>query len=425
MKDSRAVYPHLYGAEGITSPGPSFSEPAVEPAVESAVEPDARWEPWKAALSVFVLSRVLILFVSYLALRSFGTGTRHLPTLADPHGSPWFQWDATLFTQIAAHGYSTQGHSALTVAFFPLWPLLTHLAGSPFGPTLGVYYAAGLVLANLCFYFALVLLYLLLRADFDIAVARRGILYLAFYPFALYFFAGYSESLFVLLVVATFLALRRGTTASWWLAGVLGFLAALTRAVGVVLVVPFVVLAAQRCWLASDPVRVRLWRMARMLAPAALIPLGIVAYMGYLGHIAGNPLFFQQMEVRNWGRHLALPWEGIVGALQGLGSRVSTLNVVDLIFLLLPLAILMLGWKRLPPHYSLFAAALALVTLCEPLRAVEPLASAPRYMMVIFPIVVICAIWGRDARFDRWYMAISTGTLALMVALFVSHHWVA
>jgi hypothetical protein len=186
------------------------------------------------------------------------------------------------------------------------------------------------------------------------------------------------------------------------------------------------VLAYQRHWAASAPLRQRLWSTARTLAPAVLAPLGAAAYMLYLGIAHSNPFLFAVMEQRAWGRHLAPPWEGLVGAVRGVfASSVPTLNVTDLIFTLLPLAILAIGWKRLPLHYSLFAASLALLALLEPLRMPEPLASVPRYLMTAFSIIIVCALYGRSPRFDRVYLSVTSAMLALNVVLFTTHHWVA
>jgi len=133
----------------------------------------------------------------------------------------WYHWDAVVYTSIAHQGYSFTPQ----VAFFPLWPLLVHCGGLLLGGVYPLsYYLAGLLLANICFFFTLVVLYCLLTEDFEPSLARRALFYLSFYPYALFFFVGYSESLFVFLCLAVFLLLRRGKALDWWYAGALGFL---------------------------------------------------------------------------------------------------------------------------------------------------------------------------------------------------------
>ncbi|HEX6382326.1 MAG TPA: mannosyltransferase family protein, partial [Acidimicrobiia bacterium] len=139
----------------------------------------------------------------------------------------WERFDALWFLRIATAGYTPGDGSA---AFFPLYPMLIRVLS----PVLGGHpLAAGLLISNAAFLGALVVLYFLSSSEFDEQVARRTILYLTIFPSAYFFLAPYSESLFLLLVVSSLWAARRG---KWWLAGVAGALAAATRNVGVLLV---------------------------------------------------------------------------------------------------------------------------------------------------------------------------------------------
>jgi len=140
----------------------------------------------------------------------------------------WWRWDAVHYVQIAYSGYSGK----LLTVFFPLFPLLMHSVGFLLGGSIIADYAAGLILANSCFYGVLVLFHHLVSKDFGHRVARYALVYLAFAPYGIFFFVGYTESLFLLLTLAFFLFLRRGKPLDWWLAGLCGFLAAFTRTIG-------------------------------------------------------------------------------------------------------------------------------------------------------------------------------------------------
>src|SRR3954467_2623401 len=73
----------------------------------------------------------------------------------------------------------------------------------------------------------------------DALVARRAVWLLALFPASLFFSAVYTEALFLLLSVGSFYAARQGR---WAWAGVLGGAAAMTRNVGVMLLVPLALL---------------------------------------------------------------------------------------------------------------------------------------------------------------------------------------
>jgi hypothetical protein len=378
---------------------------------------------WRDAAWVFALSRLMIFLMTYI-----GTGIFPLSSTLQPqsqtsrlHG--WYHYDAIAYAVVAHQGYSDPHYTA----FFPFWPLLIHILGAPFGGTLNAYYIVGILLANLFFFFALVLFHQLISREFDPAIAKAALLYLAFYPYAIFFFAGYTESLFLLLALAIFLLLRSRKMRYWWLAGLLGALATATRSTGIVLMVPIFVVALQRYWLGAQFHLTSWWQKLHSLAPMLVIPLGLASYMAYLAVTKGNPLLFNSVE-SEWHRHFELPW---VGFLQAIGQSFdqnapqSTANFLDLVFTLIPLIVLVVGWKRLPLHYNLFGAAVALFSLSFPSFAVEPLTSVPRYLVVIFPMFIIFALWSKFPRFDRFYLTTSVALFALNIILFTSHHWVA
>jgi len=386
---------------------------------------------WKEAAWVFALSRLVILLVSAIAIVNFpqqGQATAiNCFTNLDGCLHAWYHFDAVAYVNIAHHGYTYIPDTA----FFPFWPLLEHLSGLLLGGFFpDSYYFAGLLLSNICFYFALVLLYRLLAEDFEESMARRALLYLAFSPYALFFFAGYTESLFLLLTLALFLVLRRGQPLDWWLAGLFGLLASTTRSTGIILAIPFLVLYIQRFWMSGERASHSWWQRINALLPIALIPAGIAAYMIFLYMTKGNPLLFASQEAAfGWHRHLSLPWAGIFSDIGSLfnthGVRAGyAQNALDLAFTLIPLAVLTIGWRRLPLHYTFFALGVALFTLAFP-QGVEPLASLPRYMLILFPVTALLALWGKRERFHQVVLAFSLSLLALNIVLFILHYWVA
>jgi hypothetical protein len=369
---------------------------------------------WLEAAWIFIVSRLLILFITVVA-----TGRNFPP--GQPIGLSWLHWDVGNYIDIAQHGYS---NLKMTV-FFPLWPLLIHSVGTLFGASTMSYSMAALLLANLLFYFALVIFYRLLNDSFDPIVARKSLCYLAFSPYAIFFFVGYTESLFLLLCLAAFLCLQ---CSHYWLAGLCGFLAALTHAQGILLVVPVAIIMLQRFWLRSDE-RMSWQRRLSICLSLLLIPLGVVAFMLYLGITKGSPLAFSAAEPQLWNRHLTFPLVSIIMTLQTFFHPETAvqhlLNLLDIIFVLVPFAILIIGWKRLPLHYALFALAMMLFNVSYPQGAIEPLTAVPRYMLVVFPIFIILGGWGKSPYLDRIITVCSTSLFMLNALLFVVGYWVA
>ena len=100
-------------------------------------------------------------------------------------------------------------------------------------------------------------------------------------------------------------------------------------------------------------------------------------------------------------------------------------NLLEFAFTIIPIGVLVWGWKRLPLQYSLYALAVILFSLSFPLATIHPLTSQQRYMIVLFPLFVIFAFWGANSRFHQFYMSIGPPLLAVTTILFVSHYWVA
>src|SRR5437763_4027888 len=190
------------------------------------------WPAWfnafKQVLPVYILLHLAFLILTYLSalfiIGNFSPRTLRISTL----WLAWFRWDSGHFTAIASNGYD----AAWRTAFFPLFPLLERgvafLTHDPF--------IAGLIISNLAGLAMLVVLYRLVEEDFDGERAYRTVLYLSVFPTAFFFAAAYNESLFLFFALLSFYYMRRG---SWWLAGLCGFLASLTRSAGLFLLLPF------------------------------------------------------------------------------------------------------------------------------------------------------------------------------------------
>jgi hypothetical protein len=327
------------------------------------------------ALIVFAASRVGLLALTVGVVR-----LTQLPARAtNPLFAPWERYDATLYATNAVYGYSASVPAR--DAFFPLQSLATALLRPLF---LGDASLAGIAVANVTFFVALLGMAALVARDADEATARRAMVYLTVFPSALFFFAGYPESLFLALAVWCFVALRRQ---AWWQAGVLGLLAALTRQSGMLLVIPFAwEYAASRDWQ---------WRRLRIDALAlALIPGGLLIFMAVLWIAAGDPLgMFHAQEA--WHRTFEPPWQSFARAVPFLLQQRTLLTVArwgadfaaDLFFL----GLIALGYRRIPTSELLFAAAVWLLAVSYPPVTNWSLLSNARFMLEAFPCFFVLA----------------------------------
>jgi len=353
----------------------------------------------------FAATRAAIIVIAELASVIIGqrAGT-HVQESSHALLAVWGRWDAVHYLDIA-----TQGYQGTDMAFFPLFPWLIRILGSLAGNHL----IAGLLISNASFFFGLLYLYKLLEHEYDRAVARRAIFYVSIFPTSVYFTAVYTESLFFMLTVASFYYMRGR---SWWLAGIVGFLAALTRVEGVLLVVPFAI----EWWSQNRPPKGKAFLD---LCAGLLIPLGLVVYMAYLWVLRADPLYFSHVQI-HWNRHLAPPWVSLLNAggklLHGAGPLVVANQSLEIAFTLLMIAVLIGGWHALRPSYIAYMALSILVPM-----STSNLMSMPRFALVLFPMFAILARWGERPWANNVILAFSLPLLGLFTVLFADWYWVA
>ena len=369
------------------------------------------------ALFAFLVTRALILMVFLFAsglrldepVQQFGDRIQEpMISLRDSSllqrlGNKVLNADALWYADIARNGYerlpfeATREHNW---AFFPLFPLILRLAAR----ITGEYGLTGSILSNVFFLAALVQLHqLFLEFRYPPDETQRAVFYLAVFPTSYFFSLPFTESLFLFLSVSCFLSAKKG---AWWLAGLLGGLAASTRITGLCLFPALVVLYWQQ------------YRTVKINALALLIiPAGIVPYMIFLHLVTGNALAFLDVQAA-WGHafgfFLKPMWEYVKTPLD-INFRWD--------FRFLNFFAGVLGFVGAWVLFRRKQWALAIYTLlCVviPLSAMR-LQSLSRYTMIAFPLFIVLAGFGRSQRVDDTIRTVFAFTLGVMTLLFALH----
>jgi hypothetical protein len=335
----------------------------------------------------------------------------HVTPNVHPFINMWTRWDSLWYIEIAKNGYRFGPDAPPTTSFFPFYPmcmrLVHHYTKLPHDAGWAL---SGIIVSNLALIAALCYLVLLIRLDFDETIASRAVFYMSIFPVTLFFSAVYTESLFLLIVVAAFYYARKGR---WLLAGLIGVAGAICRAPGFLLIVP---LAVE--YLAQKDFR---WRDIKVdILPLILIPLGLIGHLAYLRFRFGTWDILAQSQAI-WGHSFVLLpvtiWKFFADH-----HPFSPLNIadIDVVFLLFFLALLVYGALRLRLSYTVFAAvSLFFVTTWGFPNALS------RYGLVIFPFFVALALLGRNETFNRVYLIVSTGLAAFFMLLFSQWGWIA
>lgn len=325
----------------------------------------------------------------------------------------WRHFDSGYYLWIAHDGYAGADalHSATNWAFFPLYPLLVHLAASPFGSNWTLYYFMACLVPTLAALAASIYLYKLTEMELGDRAAGRAVLYLLLFPMSFYLFAIYPESLFLALAISSiyYARLRR-----WGLAGLLGGLAALARPTGVVLLIPlaweywqwrseqFAPLqssvglgASVREWLRSRTLSLWLslssWRTWLGFAALALVPVGLFLFFLYARLKVGTFQAYFITEKYGWNRSLGNPFDVIFSSIRHpVAASPQEWNFYSLNMLCIVIFVLLLipVFRKLPTIYGI----LMLVFVLMPLTSGK-IDSIARYYLTVFPVYMFLAWW--------------------------------
>lgn len=320
----------------------------------------------------------------------------------------WNRWDSQHYLNIAQFGYTTVGERRFEIAFFPLYPWLVRLF--TFGS--GDYLASALFVSTLASIAAGLLLRRLVEMDFSSEIARAAVWFMFIFPTSYFLHIGYTESLFLALTLGCFLAAR---TNSWWLAGLLGAAASLTRIGGLLLFPALVIEIVQQYRTMRQFKREWLWIFAA--------PLGFVGYMGLNAYAEGNKFAFLTTQKEGWGKSLSFPWHGIHDTyllFKGLSpAEAQMVGLQELIFILLSAVCIVVCWRKLRPSYTMWMACNWLL-----FTSTSYVVSVPRYSLVLFPIYIIFALLSLKSDFAK--ILLSTWSLlflALFASIFVRGGW--
>lgn len=344
--------------------------------------------PVRAILWLFISTRLLLILITYISYILF-TAPKYSNTPVDIFAllTCWDHQEVTTYLRIAQYGYQRLAD----LAFFPLFPWLiasfSHMLGS------WSYLLVGTLINNASLLGALLITYNLIVDTVGDDIAQRTLLYLCIFPTAFSFFISYNTALYLLLVTATFLAIRRQ---SWWVAGLVGLLAALTRLDGIFLVIPYL----HEAWMQRRHSGLHI----HALTPIVLIPLGTTIYAIYCWQTFGDPLAFAKASGA-WSHSLIWPWQHLWQVLSKLfWSYPQPSSSVTQAYVLLNLGVtlgfaflLILGWHKIRTSYSLWQCSL-LIFMLETLATDHTgnLLSNQYFLLTLFPSFITLALLGKQ-----------------------------
>ncbi len=367
--------------------------------------------PWTELIVLFLASRALFLLVAWLSplVVPRGEFSGHAADLA----KDLRRWDSGWYIAIAQSGYSFEPGVQSPVAFFPLYPMAVRALGA----LVGNLDLAGYLISNAALFGAVVLLWQLAedwgRAPDGKRVpgdGSRSVRLLLFGPVSFFFSLIFSEATFLFLTLLCFHAAHRRI---WWLAGLAGFAAALTRNAGLLLAVPLLLEYFQASVKPPYFNRDRPWAgIALASAPVA----GLAAWAWYLGWEFGDPLILTKVQ-EAWGRRLTWPWETLwmTWTYHAPFYRVWFLGHACAGMALVAAAV----FFRLRPSLVAFAGLAVLLNV-----SAAHLEAIPRLLSSVFPLYIAgAAVIRRWPKPGGLMLDLSIALLVFSTVLYANGYW--
>ena len=350
-------------------------------------------------------------------------------------------FDGVHYAKIACSGYGY-----LQEAFFPLYPKVIKF----FHPLFRSFVLSGVVVSLVFFFLSLVLLTKILEEEGEKKrVIKKTLLFLVLFPTSFFFISVYTESLFLFLILLSFLLAKKK---KWLWAGLIAGLASYTKLIGI-----FMLPALLHEYYSGESKRRMKERflalrgnissrmsfkyLAYLLKSRAghikntififFSSWGLFTYMGFLWETVRDPLYFIKVQPgfgagRNINKVIMLYqvfWRYL--------KMIFTINVgedpmyftiwIELLIALLFLALLTVAWlkyKKLKLRVSWLIFS-SLAYLLPTLTGT--FSSMPRYVLVCFPCFLLLA----KLKPSRYFYWLSGGLLLICSFLFVRGYWIA
>ena len=328
-----------------------------------------------------------------------------------PKQGAWFyaRWDSYRYVAIAQQGYADPKMSV----FFPGYPFLMRIADTG----LSLFIAetaynhrmafAGMLVSAISSYIAVIGLVIFLRERLGEDHALRGTFYVLIFPTAMFMPQVYTEAAYLAFSIWALIYIYRE---KWLIAAALAAYATLTRPTGIFLFFPVLTICLDHWWRG---------RKINPLAAAAFFAPLLTFYLfnSYLRAVGIDTIAAQQ----NFGRYLLHPY-AILALIQqmgwmGLHPNGAVQIGFDLGFTLFATIMCLIAWNK-HSGLALYGLAVTWTSL-----ATGQLVSQNRYVLMVLPIFLVLARWGKHWAFDRVWTIISLLLLALYLIQFTQGLW--
>lgn len=320
--------------------------------------------------------------------------------------SQWQKWDAHHYINIAKGGYKyyVENGDYVTLAFFPLYPSMMRILYS----ICRDYRLAALLVSSICYSIMCYYVYALVALDYGKAVAKKVVIYISIFPFAFFYGGMMTESIFMLMTVATFYYIRKH---EWLKVGLFGALCAFSRMIGVIMILP----AAFEWCETYKPFKLlknKNWKELRKCF--SYVPLVLITLVGTLGYLyinyknTGGWFTFLEYQQKYWNHENCYFTKTLIDIFKyvfnpNTGPALKgAIWIPEAIIFTATIAALIYGVRKHKGMYTVYLAAYMVINC-----SVTWLISGGRYMSAALPLFIILGDFTeRHKEADKWIKVI-------------------
>lgn len=379
----------------------------------------------KEILKVFCLFLIWLVFlslVSFVAEKVFA----FKPTF--PYAYEFAKYNSHSFFERLANfdgvhylGISEKGYlgTGLVQAFFPFYPFLMRSVDF----FVNNFLISGLIISHLFALISFYAFYYLVKTEYKEKIANWSLVFFAVFVSSFYLRSLYSESLFLTLILTSFIAAKKK---HYFIAGLLGALASATRVVGI-FIWPSLLLM----------VFLQDRRKFSAYLDVSLSALGLMLYMLYLHKFFNDPLYFfhlqeqfgasRQIQLTSYPqvvfRYLKILW-----TVRPIDWKYYVYLQEFTLSLLALFGLAMASWqnfkKKIKMNWAYLAFAWGIYILPT---LTGNFSSMPRYILMCFPLFIYISLLLDKSPSSKkiFYLTISLIFLIINLILFTQGYWVA
>ena len=298
-------------------------------------------------------------------------------------------WDGTNYFRIASGGYGSHMENGkyTMLAFFPLQPWVARILNIIFQNIR----VSLLMTSTLAYCGGCVMLYKLTCLDYSRETAKKAIVYISLFPFSFFFGSMMAESMLFFTMTLSLYFIREH---KWLLAGIAGAFAAMSRIVGILVIVAgaiefiehYKIIKKLKDKQIMDTINLIIKKGLFLLIPF----MGIIVYLLLNYYYTKDPFTFLDYQKSVWGHTSCYFGEGIKNVISGLKTDDMTQKIsifIPFTAILAGSAILIAyGVRRNKTMYT----ALSLVYMAV-ITSVTYVPSGTRYTICAIPLFILLA----------------------------------